>query len=246
MTARRFMAPRSATFVFTQTISADTTHYNLRSAAIAAGWDTVRPLIATITINSGVQVRASDTATPAFDTGSSFPAGSSLVLFNNGSIVGKGGDGGDGSGGGIDGKPGGPAFRAQAAIKVTNSGTMAGGGGGGGCAIHDNYGDQFQRQAAGGNGGSSNANWSSGGSGTWGGLFGQNANSGAWSSSYNTNTTTDGTSISGGYGGTWGVAGGSASDGNAFNGAAGAGGPSVVGNSNVTWLATGTRYGAVT
>ena len=65
-------------FVFTPTISADTSNYNLRAQAVAAGWDQTLPLLADITVASGVVVSANNTSAYAFDTGSSFPAGSSL------------------------------------------------------------------------------------------------------------------------------------------------------------------------
>lgn len=246
MTARRFFFTRPRVFVFEQTLASGPINYNLKSAAIAAGWDQVLPLDARISVTS--RVGANNTSTPAFQTGSTFPAGSILQLTISaaGSIIGMGGAGGDGSGGGIDGKPGGTGLQASAPITITNNGIIAGGGGGGGCSIHDNYGDIYQRQAAGGNGGSSNVNWSAGGSGTWAGASGQNAYTGAWATAANANTTTDSTTIYGGNGGVWGASGGVGFNGNAFNGNGGSGGNAVVGNSNITWLATGTRYGAIT
>jgi len=45
-----------AAFVFNQTISVNTQNYNLKAAAIAAGWDQVLPLNATITVNAGVYI----------------------------------------------------------------------------------------------------------------------------------------------------------------------------------------------
>jgi len=129
-------------FVFNQTISSDTTNYNLKSAAIAAGWDQTVPLVATITINAGVYVYSTSTGSYAFDTGSSFFAGSTLALINNGIILGRGGDGGQGAfynsgtdsivGANRNGTTAGPAFIARYAISVTNNGTIGGGGGGGG------------------------------------------------------------------------------------------------------------------
>ena len=126
---------KSSSFVFNQTISSDTTNYNLKSAAIAAGWTQTVPLVATITINSSIYVYSTSTGSYAFDTGSSFYSGSTLALINNGTILGRGGDGGNG---GLDATPGtaggagGPAFIARYAISVTNNGTIGGGGGGGG------------------------------------------------------------------------------------------------------------------
>jgi hypothetical protein len=133
---------KSSGFVFNQTISSDTTNYNLKSAAIAAGWDQSKPLIATVTINAGVYVYSTSTGSYAFDTGSSFYAGSTLALINNGTILGRGGDGGQGAfynsgtdsivGANRNGTTAGPAFIARYAISVTNNGTIGGGGGGGG------------------------------------------------------------------------------------------------------------------
>jgi hypothetical protein len=121
---------KSSSFVFNQTISSDTTNYNLKSAAIAAGWNQTKPLVATVTINGGVYVYSTSTGTYAFDTGSTFPAGTSLNLINNGVILGRGGDGGNGgvnqNGQGGAGGAGGPAFIARYAINVTNNGTIGG------------------------------------------------------------------------------------------------------------------------
>jgi len=123
-------------FTFNQTISSDTTNYNLKSAAIAAGWTQTVPLVATITINPSIYVYSTSTGSYAFDTGSSFYAGSTLALINNGIILGRGGNGGTGglsfTTAGTAGGSGGPAFIARYAINVTNNGTIGGGGGGGG------------------------------------------------------------------------------------------------------------------
>ncbi len=116
------------------TISSHTTNYNLRAAALAAGWNGTAPLVVTVTINSGGYVYSTSTGAYAFDTGSGFPAGSQLTLVNNGVILGCGGGGGMG-GYYVDGLPGaagGPAFIARYALRVTNNGSNMGGGGGGG------------------------------------------------------------------------------------------------------------------
>jgi hypothetical protein len=144
---------KSTAYTFNQTISTNTTNYNLKSAAIAAGWNQTSALNATVTINSGVFVYSTSTGSYSFDTGSTFPSGSTLALINNGTIIGKGGDGGNGGGGttytgnatnptgasaGGNGGNAGPAFIAQYAINVTNNSTInggGGGGGGGGCSI---------------------------------------------------------------------------------------------------------------
>lgn len=133
-------------FVMNDVIAANTSNYNIRNRAVALGWDQVTPLQATVTINSGVFVSGTDVNTPAFDTGASIPAGSTLSLTNNGAIIGMGGFGGAGGSAtaaaganaagvtataGGTGAFGGIALRALAAITVNNQGTIAGGGGGG-------------------------------------------------------------------------------------------------------------------
>jgi hypothetical protein len=126
-----------APYVFNATISANTTNYNLRAAAVAAGWNQVLPLSATVTINAGVYVYSTSVGAYAFQTGTTFPAGTSLNLINNGIILGMGGNGGNGgtlpnSQAGVAGTTGGPALLAQQAITITNNGIIGGGGGGGG------------------------------------------------------------------------------------------------------------------
>ena len=83
-------------FYFTPTISGNTTNYNIKSSAISAGWDQVRPLNATVTIGAGVYVYSTSTGAYAFQTGSTFPSGSLLRLDNYGTILGAGGAGGVG------------------------------------------------------------------------------------------------------------------------------------------------------
>lgn len=122
-------------FVTNLTIASNTQNYNLRSAAVAAGWNQSDPLITVVTINSGIEVTSGSTGSYAFDTGSAMPAGSDVTLINNGTIAGKGGNGGvDGAGG-----SGGPGLRVQTAIKITNNNVIAGGGGGGGQGGNVNY-----------------------------------------------------------------------------------------------------------
>jgi hypothetical protein len=131
---------KSNGFTFNTTISSNTIDYNLKSAAIAAGWNQTDTMFATVTINSGVYVYASSTGAYAFDTGSTFPTGTTLALINNGTIIGKGGNGGTagyfllGSGfqSGSAGAAAGPALIARYAISITNNGAINGGGGGGG------------------------------------------------------------------------------------------------------------------
>lgn len=129
-----------STFAFSATISANTANYNLRAAAVTAGWNQVLPLNATVTINAGVYVYSTNTGTYAFDTGSTFPTGTTLALINNGTILGMGGRGGNSVGtesggyysGTVSGAVGGPGIIARYAISITNNGIISGGGGGGG------------------------------------------------------------------------------------------------------------------
>jgi hypothetical protein len=129
---------KSNTLTFNLTISSNTTNYNMKSAAIAAGWNGTSAAAVNCTINSGIFVYSTSTGTYAFDTGSSYPAGSTLSLTNNGTIIGKGGNGGmggtftTGNFNGAAGSAAGPAFIARTAISVTNNGSINGGGGGGG------------------------------------------------------------------------------------------------------------------
>jgi len=153
----------SGAFIFDFVIASNTTvPFNLKTAAIAAGWDQITPLIATVTVNMGVTQSSNNVAIPAFDTGTTFPASSVLNLINNGAIIGCvgvagtygiGGAGGKGATGvwgplvGSGGSPGGNggnggvALRAQHALNVINNSSIfsgiggnggVGGGGGGG------------------------------------------------------------------------------------------------------------------
>lgn len=243
-------------FVFNYTVAINTAEFNLKAAAIAAGWDQIAPLKATVTVNAGIYVCAYTTY--AFSTGSTFPAGSVLTLINNGSIHGfPGAPGAAGGGEGVgygynggNGGNGGTALYAQAPITITNNGVIAGGGGGGG----------------GGHGGATTGGAGGHGRGfpylnlTAGNCLGDPA---PYNSTYeinpaqpsgvfggnggNHNSTYGGGA--GGNGGDYASSGGTGGNGgyNSYAGAAGgAGGGAVAGNANITWAATGTRYGSIT
>lgn len=85
------------TFVFTSTLNNDTTNYNLRNAIVAAGWNQIDQLVATVTIAAGVTVGSTSSTVAAFQTGTVYPPGTKLNLINNGTIVGRGGNGGGGT-----------------------------------------------------------------------------------------------------------------------------------------------------
>ena len=228
---------RSSGFGLTQTISADTSNYNLRTAALAAGWDGAAPLIANITIDSGIVVDSTSTSTYAFDVGTTaYPDGSSLALTSLGYIVGMGGAGASITGYGF---PGGPALRIIASLPATinnASGTIGGGGGGGGAS-----------GSRGGGGGRSGRTNSAGGSGMYGsggaGTFtsGGKGGSTGGGAGGTTGPGADASGNGGGGGGGWGASGGSASS---YSG--GGGGAAVVGNDYITWTNTGLRYGSIT
>jgi len=210
---------------------------NLNSYAVSQGWDGASKLV--VTINSGVVLSSNTTATPALTISGSYPSGVEVV--NNGVIVGMGGAGGIGiwyTGGGGSGLSGGTALSVSSSVTFTNSGTIAGGGGGGG------GGNGRGNGAIGGNGGGGRsgltnspggygANTSPGNPGTY-----SAAGAGQSGSCY----TYKNESICGGNGG---AGGGWGANGTNVSGAGGAGGAAVSGNGNITWVSTGTRYGAI-
>ncbi len=222
----------------------------------------------TLVINSGVVIGSTSTGTPALVVDTSWAAGDTVSVVNNGVIQGAGGAGGRGgtwsnhNGGnpGAPGSAGGVGIRADRLVSMTNNGTIAGGGGGGG-------GGGFMEDAccgyiylAGGGGG--------GGAGVYGGGGGA-AGLAYLQEPSNAVAGSAGTSTGGGAGGagdslylnSWwwggkgGVGGGRGAAGAAGGyangawsqapGAGGAGGAAVNGNGNITWVATGTRYGAI-
>ncbi len=221
-------------FVWRPTISSDVTNWVLKTQAIAAGWDGVVPLDAEVTVGSGIVLSANSTSVYGFDTGSGFPAGTSLKLIMPGYVCGMGGAGGAEV---TAGSNGGPALRAQYAIGIDAAGGVIGGGGGGGGGSSRGGGGggggrTGRTNSAGGGGPSPGAagTFASGGNGgNGGGLGGTNGQGG------------DGGSSSGGGGGGWGASGGTAG-----SYAGGTGGAAVVGNSYITWINTGTRYGSIT
>lgn len=165
---------KSNTFSFT--ISANVSNANLRSLAVAAGWNEDSAVVATI--NSGIYVSSNSTGTPALTVNGTFPNGVSLI--NNGYIIGMGGNGGAGmyapsstSGSATNpnrGTAGGNALTASVAVSITNNGTIGGGGGGGGGSGWGSYSvDAYNSAGVGGGGGgggrSSNAANTTGGAG---------------------------------------------------------------------------------
>lgn len=228
-------------FTFNATIASNTQNYNIKSAAIAAGWNQVLPLLATITINSGVVVGSSSTGAYALQTGVTFPAGSTITIINNGYIVGMGGAGAAavGSGNGNGGGSAGPALLIQQATTIYNNSIIGGGGGGGGgggagrsCRFGWTAAGGAGGGGAGNNAGSPNGSTLSGGAGYTGGVYGAERGG------------------TGGAGGGLGSNGGTGENGSGscssgLGGGGGAGGACTAGNSLITWATVGTRYGAL-
>ena len=119
---------KSASVSLSRTISSNTSNYDLRADAISLGWDGTTPLIFTVTINAGITVQSINTNSYAFYISPNFPAGSTLTVNNNGTIIGCGGAGGAGGVGttidtgtnGSAGSPGGPALYVGYNVSIYN------------------------------------------------------------------------------------------------------------------------------
>lgn len=248
---------------FSFTISSNQTNANLASLATTAGWNGSSKLVATI--GSGVYISSNSTGTPALTINGSFPGG--LELTNNGFIVGMGGAGGAGSNNngttiyknGYAGSAGGLALSVSSAFSFTNNGTVAGGGGGGGGGPGQDGDYGAWKGGGGGGGGRSGAAANSSGGAAGGGGGGNTSTAGGAgtvSSAGSGGTSSPGAQYNGGNGGGWGSAGvtpatlnpsGPANTvGYGYGGAGGSAGAAISGNSNITYLATGTRLGAIT
>ena len=132
----------------TQIYSTNTTQTTLNVSTLAGYAAGITDI--TITVNSGVYVYSTDTATPALTiTGAT--AGDTVTLVNNGFIIGKGGAGTRSTGGAA-----GPALSLGYNVSITNNSYIAGGGGGGGS------GGVFGASGGGGAGGGEGRNASAG------------------------------------------------------------------------------------
>ncbi|OIR06039.1 phage tail fiber adhesin Gp38 [mine drainage metagenome] len=228
---------------FNRVIAGNTTDYNLYNDAIASGWDGVAALIANVSVNGGVVVSGSSTSTYAFSITGNYPSGSSLsVVINSGAyVVGKGGTSGYGTPWNAQATNGGAGGNGMlitaspsANLKISNYGVIAGGGGGGG------------------GGGANSGYWGVDGGGGAG--YGLTSNIGSPYHSTNGSLTTGGPGVSGsggnlagwgGAGGALGMPGSSCRGPQGGAGYGGAAGQATVGAALATWLATGTRLGAV-
>lgn len=251
----------------TVTLTSGVNNYVLNTAKaagyVAGGTDV------TLVVNSGVVIGSASTGTPALLVDTSWAAGDTVSVVNNGVIQGAGGAGGRGGtwsnyNGGNPGAPGGAGgvgIRADRPVSMTNNGTIAGGGGGGGGGgfMEDSCCGSIWLAGGGGGGG---AGVYGGGGGAAGLAYGQGP-SGAVAGGGGTATSGGGGGAgdvlyrsgynwrggNGGAGGGRGAAGAGGSNANGSwsqpPGAGGAGGAAVNGNGNITWVATGTRYGAI-
>jgi hypothetical protein len=235
---------------FTLTISSNQANYNLRSAAVAAGWGQSSKVVATI--NSGVYVYSTSTGSAGLTIDGTWPGGVELV--NNGYILGQGGNGGGArTGGNYPGAAGGLALSVSAPVSITNNGVIGGGGGGGGGGGIATCDSDYYWGGGGGGGGQTGLNNSSGGPG--GSSFSQRSRdatpggagtvSGGGSGGQSAASPNGyGGGNYGGSGGGWGSSGAGGNGPEAFGG--GSGGAATSGAPTyVTWVAVGTRYGSI-
>jgi hypothetical protein len=243
---------------FNVTISSNTPDYNLMTALQNAGANITGTFVVKVTINAIVYAM---NGSVGFNTGPL--AGGAVYITNNSWIVGKGGAGGAGAYGGagqrgLNGGAGTTAFWAQTTTYFTNNGYIGGGGGGGGGGAGGDYGDfnagSPGNEAYGGGGGGgaghgvagpvrppSNpqfyAGQTAGGTGTY-----NSPGGGGQGGSYQGY----GNDRWGWFGGAGGGLGSVGANGGGLGQPGGAAGAAVAGNGNITWIATGTRYGALT
>lgn len=252
------------------TISPNQTNYVLNTAKAAGYVAGITDV--TVTINSGVYVSSSSTGVYALDVDTSWATGDTVTIVNNGFIIGMGGNGGSGrsisgttGSGGSNGAPGGPALRAQRPIILLNYGTIGGGGGGGAGGASGNgttvtTGPKWDvsyvpdtNGGSGGGGGRSGTTNSVGGGG--GSASGMTYNYPGYAGASGTVTAAGAGGVrtggAGGSGGGWGASGGGSPNNGSISTvraaatSPGAGGAAINGNTNITWVATGTRLGAI-
>lgn len=237
------------------TISANTQNYVVNTAK-ASGYAAGRTDF-TLTINSGIYVGASTTGGIALDVDTSWSAGDTITIVNNGFIVGAGGAGGGGGGGtspsipGAAGGAGGAALRAQRAVTINNVNVIGGGGGGGGGGTSAYFPiSKTQTGSGGGGGGGGGQGYSGGGAGGGGAGYYYDASSGIWAAGPGFNGAAGGAGTTTGPGGGGGgyspaTAGGAGASYGAASSGAGGACTTTGSNANITWTATGTRYGTI-
>lgn len=161
---------------FTFSITSNQNKANLRTLAVAAGWDQSKAVIATL--NSGVYIYSDNIGTAALTINGSWPGG--VTFVNNGYVMGMGGNGGGvttSSGvttNNVGISAGGDAIALGVSCTIQNNGYIGGGGGGGGgTSLTYLLGGGG---AGGGTGGTSNLNGTIGAGGTGGGIGGSGSN----------------------------------------------------------------------
>lgn len=197
-------------------------------------------------------IGSSSTGAYAFDVDTSWNALDTVKIINDGMIVGAGGRG---SGYNGASSSGGTALRVQRQSAVTNNSIIGGVGGGGGKGVGGS--------TAAGDNCFSIAGYSGGGGGAGSqaglGALGENVQWADCSIKANGLNGDNGTTTTGGAGkkspywntgygdsGNGGALGSSGQRGGVYApGDYGAAGACTSGNANITWLATGTRYGAL-
>lgn len=250
---------------FNYTMTSSTLNGNLRSLVVAAGWNQTTNVNATI--NGGVYAYSNSTGTAGLTVNGSWPNG--VTLNNAGFILGMGGSGGPAVSGcnGQPGAGGGLAFLVQSPVSVNNTGTIGGGGGGGGGGGAGYSGGVVG--GGGGGGGRTGLTNSSGGNGVvqpcvpnpnpcnpcfpfppTPGFPGPPGSAGTVSGGGGGGGATF-RGGPGGPGGNWGANGSNGTTGNYLGfptpgGGGGGGGAATSGSASfITWIATGTRNGAI-
>lgn len=94
MSARGFGFTTQGFFNLIITLSSNQTNYNLRTAAIAAGWTATNKLNAVLNVNSGVSLIGTGNTTSSALILTNLVEGSIITLNNSGTIYGAGGAGG--------------------------------------------------------------------------------------------------------------------------------------------------------
>lgn len=221
-----------ATFIITE----NTANINIESLLIA---NDINPTVSghiTLHINPGVVVGSSTATSPAVIIPATINSRSSVMIINDGSIIGAGGAGGYGPQHTNDqrairaGQAGGTAIVTSVPTVIINNGLIAGGGGGGG------PGGGWWSSGSGGGGGAGSVPGNGGSRGSGGGTsgtIGTLMNGGSGGPGFG------GDGGPGGRGGNLGEAGVSGSSPGWGPYTPGAAGAAVSGNSHVTWSVTG-------
>lgn len=153
---------------FAFSISSSQNKANLRSLAVAAGWNQSTAVVATL--NSGVYIWSDSISTAALTIDGSWPGG--LTFVNNGYIMGMGGTGGSApyvatantTISNTGQTAGGPAIALGVSCTIQNNSYIGGGGGGGGggTSVGSNAFYNYNQTTGGGGAGGGNAGSASG------------------------------------------------------------------------------------